>query len=192
MQWHQLKQCTQENVGSKEPSQYRSVFKYVGRWFAVILIPPYFYSYLHTQMNVSCQAKLPDVFDVRVTGIGLRLLKETVIPYNHSTVENFNITVNVGVEVCTDLRMKIRGRDSAGRTGYTWHPYTAHCVYCNVPAFSQCDLLRLSPQYPSCIPLVIGTYSYGNLILRPFDCKYGRARERPGVYKSNMNYIDSG
>jgi len=67
-------------------------------------------------MNVSCRAKLPDVFDVRVTGIGLRLLKETVIPYNHSTVENFNITVTVGVEVCTDLRMKIRGRNSGGRT----------------------------------------------------------------------------
>lgn len=61
--------------------------------------------------------------------------------------------------------------------GYTWHPYIAHCVYCNVLAFSQGVLLRLSPQCPSCIPLVIGTYSYGNLILRPFDCKYGRARE---------------
>ena len=76
----------------------------------------FIHNYLHTQMNVSCQAKLPDVFDVRVTGIGLHLLKETVIPYNHSTVENFNITVTVGVEVCTDLRMKIRGRNSRGRT----------------------------------------------------------------------------
>jgi len=67
-------------------------------------------------MNASCRAKLPDVFDVRVTGLENRLLNETVICYNHSAVVNFNITVAVGVEGCTDLRVEIRGRNSAGRT----------------------------------------------------------------------------
>jgi len=111
----------------------------VGRWLASTVIPYYLSSYLRTQMNVSCRAKLPDVFDVRVTGIGLRLLKETVIPYNHSTVENFNITVTVGVEVCTDLRMKIRGRDSAGRTSQYIDIPVGECQYCSKEVFELYD-----------------------------------------------------
>lgn len=85
------------------------------RLFAGIVIPYYLSSYLYTQMDVSCRAKLPDEFVVQVIGIRHHLLENKVIPYNHSPVVNFNITVTVGVEGCTDLRVEIRGRNAAGK-----------------------------------------------------------------------------
>ena len=66
-------------------------------------------------MNVSCRAKVPDVLDVKVTGSRLTSPKIREIFYNHSTVVNFTITVT-GVGGCTELRVEIRGRNSAGRT----------------------------------------------------------------------------
>jgi len=71
---------------------------------------------MSTQVNISCQDKLPDSFDVRVTGPGLVVNRQ--ILYVHSEEVNIRITVT-GVEGCTGLRMQITSRNSAG----TSEPY---------------------------------------------------------------------
>ena len=71
---------------------------------------------ISTQVNISCQDKLPDSFDVRVTGPGLVVNRQ--IPYVHSEEVNTRITVT-GVEGCTGLRVQITSRNSAG----TSEPY---------------------------------------------------------------------
>ena len=71
---------------------------------------------ISTQVNISCEAKLPDSFDVRVTGPELVVNRQ--IPYVHSEEVNIRITVT-GVEGCTGLRVQITSRNSAG----TSEPY---------------------------------------------------------------------
>jgi len=68
------------------------------------------------QVDISCETKLPDSFDVRVTGPGLVVNRQ--IPYDHSEEVNIRIIVP-GVEGCTGLRVQITSRNSAG----TSEPY---------------------------------------------------------------------
>ena len=71
---------------------------------------------ISTQVDNSCQAKLPDSFDVRVTR--LQLVVNGQIPYDHSEEVNFTIIVP-GVEDCTGLRVQIRATNSAGMSQFS-------------------------------------------------------------------------
>lgn len=67
-------------------------------------------------MDNSCQAKLPDSFDVRVTGPGLIENRQTL--YDHSEEVNFT-TIVPSVEDCIGLSVQIRARNSAGASDFS-------------------------------------------------------------------------
>ena len=79
-------------------------------------------------MDKSCRARLPDFFDVRVTGPGLIVNRQ--IPYDHSEEVNFTIIVP-GVEDCTSLRLQIRARNSAGMSQFSEGIPVGECWCCS-------------------------------------------------------------
>lgn len=75
---------------------------------------------ISTQVDISCQARLPDEFVVNVTWPGL-VENIQIIPYDHSEEMNFSIPVP-GVEDCTGLRVQIRATNSAGISEFSEIP----------------------------------------------------------------------
>lgn len=88
----------------------------------------FFMFVISTQVNISCQARLPDEFVVNVTGPGLVKSIQIIIPYDHS--EEMNLIIPVpGVEDCTGLRVQIKATNSAGTSEFSEIPLPGEYQY---------------------------------------------------------------